>query len=118
MKVGSIVVVVLMIVGWLVSSYNSMVQRSGEPGYDNAEFWIRGVSTFAGGTSPLVLVDGVPRNMSDIVPYDRPSSCYEAVLLPRHLYRAERARQGIQAVHGEHPENREVVASRSQGCPD
>ncbi|KAB4429227.1 SusC/RagA family TonB-linked outer membrane protein, partial [Bacteroides thetaiotaomicron] len=27
------------------------VQRSGEPGYDNAEFWIRGVSTFAGGTS-------------------------------------------------------------------
>lgn len=24
------------------------VQRSGEPGYDNAEFWIRGVSTFAG----------------------------------------------------------------------
>lgn len=44
------------------------VQRSGEPGYDNAEFWIRGVSTFAGGTSPLVLVDGVPRNMNDIEP--------------------------------------------------
>lgn len=44
------------------------VQRSGEPGYDNAEFWIRGVSTFAGGTNPLVLVDGVPRDMSDIEP--------------------------------------------------
>src|SRR5690606_28486400 len=44
------------------------VQRSGEPGYDNAEFWIRGVSSFAGGTSPLVLVDGVPRNMNDIEP--------------------------------------------------
>ena len=27
MKVGSIVVVVLMIVGWLVSSYNSMVSN-------------------------------------------------------------------------------------------
>lgn len=26
------------------------------------------VSTFAGGTSPLVLVDGVPRSMSDIEP--------------------------------------------------
>lgn len=26
------------------------VQRSGEPGYDNSEFWIRGVSSFAGGT--------------------------------------------------------------------
>ena len=37
------------------------VQRSGEPGYDQAEFWIRGISSFAGGTSPLVLVDGVPR---------------------------------------------------------
>ncbi len=44
------------------------VQRSGEPGYDNAEFWIRGVSSFAGGTSPLVLVDGVPRAMNDIEP--------------------------------------------------
>lgn len=44
------------------------VQRSGEPGYDDAEFWIRGVSSFAGGTRPLVLVDGVPRNMNDIEP--------------------------------------------------
>ena len=42
------------------------VQRSGQPGKDDSEFWIRGVSSFAGGTSPLVLVDGVPRSMSDI----------------------------------------------------
>ncbi len=42
------------------------VQRSGEPGRDDAQFWIRGISSFAGGTSPLVLVDGVPRSMSDI----------------------------------------------------
>ncbi|WP_210416854.1 TonB-dependent receptor [Echinicola soli] len=44
------------------------VQRSGEPGYDNSEFWIRGISSFAGGTSPLVLVDGIPRDMNDIEP--------------------------------------------------
>lgn len=44
------------------------VQRSGEPGYDNSEFWIRGVSSFAGGTNPLVLVDGIPRDMNDIEP--------------------------------------------------
>lgn len=44
------------------------VQRSGEPGYDNSEFWIRGISTFAGGSSPLVLVDGVPRSINDIEP--------------------------------------------------
>lgn len=42
------------------------VQRSGEPGYDNSEFWIRGVSSFKGGTNPLILVDGVPRAMQDI----------------------------------------------------
>ena len=42
------------------------VQRSGEPGKDDSTFWIRGLSSFAGGTSPLVLVDGVPRSMSDI----------------------------------------------------
>lgn len=42
------------------------VQRSGQPGKDDSEFWIRGISSFAGGTSPLVLVDGVPRSMSDI----------------------------------------------------
>lgn len=44
------------------------VQRSGEPGKDNSSFWIRGMSSFAGGTSPLVLVDGIPRSMNDITP--------------------------------------------------
>lgn len=42
------------------------VQRSGEPGWDDASFWIRGVSSYAGGTNPLILVDGVPRSMNDI----------------------------------------------------
>ena len=42
------------------------VQRSGEPGWDNATFWIRGASSWAGGTDPLILVDGVPRKMNDI----------------------------------------------------
>ncbi len=42
------------------------VQRSGEPGNDAAAFFIRGQSSYAGGTSPLVLVDGVPRRMDDI----------------------------------------------------
>lgn len=42
------------------------VQRSGEPGYDASDIKIRGISTFAGGTSPLVLVDGIERNLNDI----------------------------------------------------
>ena len=38
--------------------------RSGEPGKDGAaEFYIRGVSSFQGSTKPLVLVDGVERDL-------------------------------------------------------
>lgn len=42
------------------------VQRSGEPGNDEAEFYIRGQSSYTGGTNPLVLVDGIPRCMENI----------------------------------------------------
>lgn len=42
------------------------ITRTGEPGWDDAQFWIRGVSSYAGGTDPLVLVDGVPRSMNNI----------------------------------------------------
>jgi TonB-linked SusC/RagA family outer membrane protein len=35
------------------------VQRSGEPGSNNSEFWIRGISTFGANNTPLVFVDGV-----------------------------------------------------------
>lgn len=42
------------------------VQRSGEPGYDEAKFWIRGISSFSGNNSPLVLVDGVERDLNNV----------------------------------------------------
>lgn len=47
------------------------VQRGGEPGRDIADIFIRGVGTFAGGTSarPLILVDGVERSLAGIDPY-------------------------------------------------
>lgn len=45
------------------------VQRSGEPGADGSNFWIRGISSFQGaGTSPLVLVDGIERTLDDLNP--------------------------------------------------
>ena len=44
------------------------VQRSGEPGADNSSFWIRGISTFSGTTGPLVLVDGIERDLNNIDP--------------------------------------------------
>jgi TonB-linked SusC/RagA family outer membrane protein len=46
------------------------VQRSGQPGYDEADIWIRGISSMSGGSSPLVLVDGVERSMNNIDPQD------------------------------------------------
>ena len=45
------------------------VQRSGEPGYDNSTFWIRGISTFGkAGGDPLVLIDGIERDLNNIDP--------------------------------------------------
>lgn len=44
----------------------TIVQRSGEPGYDNASFWVRGIATLGANKSPLILVDGVERDMSNI----------------------------------------------------
>lgn len=44
------------------------VQPSGEPGYDNSQFWIRGIASFSGNTSPLVLVDGIERSLNDLDP--------------------------------------------------
>ncbi|MDR1089755.1 MAG: TonB-dependent receptor [Prevotella sp.] len=47
------------------------VQRTGEPGHDNSDIWIRGISTFTNqNSSPLVLVDGVERSFNNIDPED------------------------------------------------
>ena len=45
------------------------VQRDGLPGYDGADIWIRGISTF-GSSNPLILVDGVERSMDNLDPRD------------------------------------------------
>ncbi|MCK0158031.1 TonB-dependent receptor [Cellulophaga sp. F20128] len=41
-------------------------QRGGEPGRDNAEFFIRGVTTFGYASSPLILIDGVELTIDDL----------------------------------------------------
>lgn len=47
------------------------VQRTGEPGHDDSDIWIRGISTFTNqNTKPLILVDGVERSFSNIDPDD------------------------------------------------
>ena len=44
------------------------VQRSGEPGYDASDFWIRGINTFGASSNPLVIVDGVERSLDQLSP--------------------------------------------------
>src|SRR5690606_22977017 len=43
-------------------------QRSGEPGLDNADFFIRGITTFSSGgkRDPLILIDGIEMNTNDL----------------------------------------------------
>src|SRR5690554_335037 len=43
-----------------------VLQRTGELGRDNGSIWIRGVSSFSENRSPLILVDGVERDMQDL----------------------------------------------------
>ncbi|MDR1864336.1 MAG: TonB-dependent receptor [Bacteroidales bacterium] len=45
-------------------------QGSGEPGFDGAQLYIRGMSTFTGTTNPLVLVDGVERDINLVNPQE------------------------------------------------
>lgn len=49
------------------------VSRSGEPGEDVSEFWIRGINTFGANSSALVLIDGVEGNLDDVEPSDMAS---------------------------------------------
>lgn len=43
------------------------VQRSGEPGADGADFWIRGVATLGDATSsPLIIIDGIESSSGDL----------------------------------------------------
>lgn len=42
------------------------MMQSGQPGRNISEFWIRGISTFGGGSAALVLVDNVERDINDI----------------------------------------------------
>ena len=39
-------------------------QTSGEPGFDQAQIYVRGMSTWTGTRSPLVLVDGIERDIN------------------------------------------------------
>jgi TonB-linked SusC/RagA family outer membrane protein len=41
-------------------------QRSGEPGRDNADFFVRGITTFGANVNPLILIDGIELTSTDL----------------------------------------------------
>lgn len=41
-------------------------QRSGEPGSDNADFFVRGITTFGANTKPLILIDNIELTTTDL----------------------------------------------------
>lgn len=41
-------------------------QRSGEPGADNADFFVRGIASFGFNTSPLILIDNIESSSSEL----------------------------------------------------
>ncbi|BDD07613.1 SusC/RagA family TonB-linked outer membrane protein [Fulvitalea axinellae] len=41
-------------------------QRTGEPGEDNAQFFVRGVTTFGESSNPLILIDGIELGTEDL----------------------------------------------------
>ena len=48
-----------------------VVQNSGEPGNEGVTMTIRGISTFSGaGNNPLIIIDGLPGNLSVLNPND------------------------------------------------
>ena len=55
-------------------------QRSGEPGQDNAEFFVRGVTSFGYAQSPLILLDGFEVSSSDLASVE-PDNIEQFVIL-------------------------------------
>ncbi|WP_298651462.1 TonB-dependent receptor [uncultured Proteiniphilum sp.] len=41
-------------------------QRTGEPGSDNASFFVRGITTFGSNTNPLILIDNIELSATDL----------------------------------------------------
>ena len=67
-------------------------QSSGKPGADGAALYIRGINSFSGSNSPMILVDGVPRLLDYVNPND-----VESVTI---LKDAAAAIYGIQGANG------------------
>src|SRR5690554_6252543 len=93
-------------------------QRSGEPGADNAEFFIRGVTTFGYKQDPLILIDGIELSTTDLArlsPDDIASFSIMKDATATALYGARGANGVILVTTKEGREGKAVVSVRLEG---
>lgn len=94
-------------------------QRSGEPGQDNADFFIRGVSSFGTGKKdPLILIDGVefgPTEMARLRPDDIESFSVLKDATATAVYGSRAANGVILIKTKEGKEGRPNVSFRAEG---
>lgn len=90
-------------------------QRSGEPGQDDASFFVRGVTSFTYARGPLILIDGVEMSSSDLAriqPDDIASFSIMKDAAATALYGARGANGVIMVTTKEGKEGRAVISFR------
>jgi TonB-linked SusC/RagA family outer membrane protein len=90
-------------------------QRSGEPGADNAQFFVRGISTFGYASSPLILLDGFEisaNELSRVQPDDIASFSVMKDATATSLYGARGANGVILITTKEGKEGKAVISFR------
>lgn len=94
-------------------------QRSGEPGMDNADFFIRGVTSFGTGkVNPLILIDGIELGVTELArlrPDDIESFNIFKDATSTALYGARGANGVIYVVTKKGKEGKPVISLRSEG---
>lgn len=94
-------------------------QRSGEPGDDNADFFIRGVTSFGTGkVDPLILIDGMELSITELArlrPDDIESFSIFKDATSTALYGARGANGVIYVTTKKGKEGRPVVSFRAEG---
>lgn len=85
-------------------------QRSGEPGLDNAEFFIRGVTTFSqyGKNNPLILIDGIEMSTTDLARLNVDDIASFAVMKDANAA----------ALYGARGANGVILVTTKEGSPD
>ena len=94
-------------------------QRTGEPGQDNADFFIRGVTTFGTGkVNPLILIDGVEMTTEDLARLTTDDIASFSIMKDANataLYGARGANGVILVTTKEGREGRATVQFRAEG---